>query len=252
VDTQALAQAFSAHSINGSYIPTSYDNFPGVDQGPTNFTSYCLDDATSQQIASMLPGAVVIKLPVESLVATNGPVPLCNWIQFPGGGAVRAADIAALQNEGCDVAGLSPECCLQQLIANNIPGGTMDPSCQYAPGYSNPLIPGFPAITPPTPAYVAPIVNTPVSTPVSTPVPVGQPAAGGSGSPTSTSGTTPAISPTPTSGGSSPAPTGQTRQNAVPATDWTTIFTESSFGGVPNWVLMAGIGVALFAFGGKR
>jgi hypothetical protein len=171
VDVQALAQAMQSGALGGSFVKTSYDQFPGNDAGPTDFTSDCLDDATAQQIAGLLPGSSVVKLPVEAIQATNGPVPTCNWIQTPDG-VIRAADVLAIGKEGCSISGLSPLCCLQQLLANNIPGGQMDSSCTYAPGTSNPLVTGGGgAFVPPTTSGPSsPIaVQNPIA-PVMTPI----------------------------------------------------------------------------------
>ena len=149
-DVSALAASFPR---SGGFVPTQYDQFPGIDQGATDFSQQCLDDRTSATIAALIPGAYVVKLPVENLQATNGPVPTCNWIQTPDG-VVRAADLYAIGQQACNIYGLSAKCCLEQLLANAVPGGTMGSDCA---GGTNPLIaPIGPAFTPSTPVYQTP------------------------------------------------------------------------------------------------
>jgi hypothetical protein len=154
VDVSALAANFPR---GGSFVTNSYLQFPGYPV--TNLTPDCLDDATSAAMAALIPGAVVVKLPAENLQATNGPVPLCNWIQTPEG-IVRAADLYAVAFENCAIPGLTPACCFQQLLADAIPGGVMGGGCAYQAGYSNPLIQQFPQQDNPqlpnVPVYVAP------------------------------------------------------------------------------------------------
>lgn len=160
VDVSALATNFPRG--RGSYVQNSYLQFPGYPV--TNLTPDCLDDATSAALAALIPGASVVKLPAENMQATNGLVPLCNWIQTPEG-IVRAADLYAVASENCAIPGLTAACCFQQLLADAIPGGVMGGGCAYQAGYSNPLIQQFPQGSnpqlPADPVYIAPIITTP-------------------------------------------------------------------------------------------
>lgn len=240
-NVQAIAQAQRSGQLANLNFQTEYFQPAYTAAGVLEpLPSYLyVDDSGAGLIASLLNGSVFQAAPPGNYqVAAGAQIPLANWVRLSDGGEVLPGNLV----QPGTVLAFQDECDAEAYFANSIPGGQISSDCASIAN-SNPLIAqnGLPS---PALSVAPPPVSIP--TPVLPVTPVGAPSqSNGSsallGNPTPVPGAPPATNP--------PA------ANVAPlatATDWTSIFTESSIGGVPNWVWMAGIGVALFAFGGKR
>ena len=239
-DVQAIAQAQRAGQLANLNFQTEYFQPAYTPAGQLEaLPSYLyVDDSGAGLIASLLNGSVFQAAPPGNYqVAAGAQIPPANWVRLSDGGTVLPGNLV----QPGTVLAFQDECDAEAYFANSIPGGEVSSNCG---GQANPLIAqnGLPS-----PAL--PVAPPPVSipTPALPVTPVGAPSqSNGSsallGNPTPAPGSPPATNP-PAANNTTPLAT---------ATDWTSIFTESSIGGVPNWVWMAGIGVALFALGGKR
>jgi len=157
-DVSKLAAAMAAHSINPSYVTKMWQ--PGYTDTPEALPSQlCLDDATSKQIAGLLGGSVV-QMPAQNL---NGQVPLCNFIQLPDGGLVRAADVAQIAGISPNIYGMSELCGYEQLLSMGIPGGVMGSDCGTNPVSGYDPNAGSASYVPPVPVKTMPPPTPPVS-----------------------------------------------------------------------------------------
>lgn len=278
-----LAHAIAYHQldnpgyISGQMWQPSYTSTPQ----PLSPQLY-LDDKTAALVASLLGGSVFKGTPTN-LGPNAESAPLANYIRLSDGNVFLASDAVGsnpynLPDSSSDLARV---CQQEMLLSNQIPmqmdsdcaawvsgqksAGQIDPNAgsnfsntvQYIPpqapagtvntGLVSPGSPGYPVGTPASPI----VIKAPV--PVTTSAP---------SSPT-TSGSTvfPVVSPA--TGEAAPvvpvnSSGAQTTDTTAPAggaaaTDWTSIFTEASFGSVPNWVWLAGAALAFMAFtGGSR
>jgi hypothetical protein len=106
-DIPALAQAMATQQIHPGYVEglSFQESIPGAGGGvyphPIDGRTFALDDATSQQIASLLGGSVS-KQPCVRGVTNVTPVPDCNFITYQGN-TVPAVALAAISNPGPDV-----------------------------------------------------------------------------------------------------------------------------------------------------
>jgi hypothetical protein len=192
IDLQPLAQA----CLNGMVGPNSFIEgltwTPGYASTPQALPggTYYLNDSTSAAIAAQL-GATVVQLPPFDVPAGTN-IPLANWIQFPDGTVVLAANIANECNLSPSIPNMTPLCGMQQLLSYAIPDGALDSSCTpntaaaslvQASAPQNPatLTSGY-GLAPLTPyqpqVTTMPAIPTPVlpKTPVSNPVTVANPA----------------------------------------------------------------------------
>jgi hypothetical protein len=280
VDLSALAQAISSGGLKPSYIDGQYWQ-PSYKSTPELLNKYLyLDDTTAARIASLLGGSVFQAIPTD-LGPNASSAPLSNWIRLADGNVLNAA--LATPHWLWGDSGSQSECMVEDLLALNVPGGRVSATCaaqlaaggfpvngpgaanaapEYIPPQAGTVAPpsgqliitdqgGYQTTAPgqkvtaqPTPAAVP----TPATTSGSTLVPaVTQPA-----SAVSAANNPPAFFPVNSSGAQS---SGASAGGAPPASDWTSIFTETSIGSIPNWVWLAGAAVAFMAFsssGGRR
>ena len=240
-NVEALAQAFLAGKIKPTYTNISYTGPVGPAYLPAMYNA---DMATTEQVANLLGGSVFQGLPGEwlnkpSVLDGVPPSIMVPWIQVADGqfrvGDVFPPDVVLSYQSLCDA---------ETGIANAIPGGELGSDCA---GTNDPIMTqsGAPVVLP---VAAAPAPSTNYTTPFAvTPLPVSAPVQS-SGSSAILANPTPAPGAAP----NTTPPNSNNTSVSTTTSDWTSIFTETSIGGVPNWVWMAGVGVALFAFGGKK
>lgn len=263
-DIADLAKAIASGQLSPNYIDGQYWQ-PSYKTTPELLNKYLyVDDSTAARVASLLGGSIFKAAPTD-LGPNAASAPLANWIRMPDGNVINAA--MATPHWLWGDSGTPDECTIEDLLALNVPGSSVSAACiaklqaagmpvNGATSANNPYNPVNPEYIPPQAGPIAPRIGQPVMTDqggnqqavanqtygstvvpkdvlITPPAPI---------VPVNSSGTT-------QTGGAAPA-----GGSPAPTADWTSIFTESSIGGIPNWVLLAGVAVALFAFskGGTR
>lgn len=282
----SLAQALFSGGITPSYIDGQYWQ-PPYKSTPELLNKYLyVDDSTAQGIASLLGGAVFKAAPTD-LGPNVESAPLANWVKLADGNVLNAAMATGQWLWGSlkpQQANIGNECQVEDLLALNVPGGTVSDTCRSwltaagfpvnGPGAQNAAPEYIPAqagvVVPPAGQLVITQQGgyetaAPEQTYGSAVVPAVTPATNGATAVTpaptpvtvnSSGAATPTQAPIIPVNSSGAQPSGAPAGGGTPATttDWTSIFTEASIGGIPNWVWLAGAAVALMAFssGGSR
>jgi hypothetical protein len=263
VDLQPLAQS----CLNGLVSPSSFITgltwTPGYADTPQDLPGgdYYLDDATASAIASAVGGTVVQLPPFDVPSGTN--IPLANWIQFPDGSVVLAANVANECNLSPSIPNMSSFCGMQQLLSYAIPDGVLNSNCVVnsqvagtvmasAPespsaltsGYGlQPLTPANPQATGALPAGLTPAQTATTDAPAA-------PASGAASPnlPTPALPIAPAGSPLPANANTSPTSVSGCFN---PISAWLSMDTCLGPLGIVEWALVALAAVMLLS-GGKR
>lgn len=134
VDVTALANAINSGSIAADWIQGQTFNAGYASTPQLIPAGFYVGDGTAQQIASLLGGSVVKRVP-ESLQGTG--IPLANFISLPTG-EVNAASIVQLVGTSVSIWGLDNTCGRSMQLTQIVPGGVMGTTCQAQLAASQP------------------------------------------------------------------------------------------------------------------
>ena len=232
VDCSSLIAAFAAGRINPTF--SQYQK-PGISStGYAYPLSVCVDDATANQIASLLGKPVVTGSDGCPSITTNGPYSLTSIAQL------------AYLNVPADL-GQSRECALKYrldtMYVKCSDNATCDVNAVGWPSSNDLAVWGAGQST----AGEAPLtgVQGAVGSSAMAPAETFSSAMAPAGSLTTSGGTT--VIP---AGGSTGATGGGDTTGGASTSGALSILTETSIGSIPNWVWLAGAAAALFAFSG--
>ena len=242
-NVQAIAQAMLGGQLSNLNFSTEYFQpaYMPVGQMSALPQSDYISDSGAALIAGLLNGSVFqADPPGNPQVAPGYTLPPANWIRLADGNTVLPGNLI----QPGTVLSFQSVCDAETYFANAIPGGELSSDCA---GTSDPIITQSGG-TVTLPVAAAPAPSTNYTTPIAvTPLPVSAPVQS-SGSSAILANPTPAPGAAP----NTTPPNSSNTSVSTTTSDWTSIFTETSIGGVPNWVWMAGVGVALFAFAGGK